>query len=313
VAPKRGGFTLVELLVVVTIIGVLIGLMFPIYTTLMRSAQEAQCQGNLGQLAKVISAYCQANNGYFPLIGYFTPGSSGSVYAAKPNSSDWLYVPDRDGQLRLFSTTTIPVGNMERGLLVKNKLIGKLESFYCPTDMNLGLIRGKASAAMNPDGTANLTGYLYYEITGTKPLVKRPATSYVINSCIAYDNVLIDGLQRARKFSEFGAWTFLFIEESSSDTEHDEMTSKCTSASISPAEVRNKTRALTSRHRWGGFVACMDGHVEWMPAGNPSSKNYGYDVADPANFTNTADVVYKALADQGKSAWYYVTGTRWGP
>jgi len=77
--------------------------------------------------------------------------------------------------------------------------------------------------------------------------------------------------------------------------------------------VRNKTRALTSRHRWGGFVACMDGHVEWMPAGNPSPKNDGYDANDPANFIKTADVAYQAMNDQGKSKWYYATGTRWGP
>jgi prepilin-type N-terminal cleavage/methylation domain-containing protein len=306
VAPKRGGFTLVELLVVVTIIGILIGLMFPIYTTLMRSAQETQCQGNLGQLAKVVSAYCQANNGYFPFIGFIAAGST--TYAAKPNSSDWLYVPSRDDLLALWSKPT-SVGDMERGLLVKNKLIGKLESFYCPTDLDLGLIRGIASK----DGTVNLAGYLYYEIEGTKPIVRRPATSYVINSCITYDNVSIDGSRRVRKFSEFGAWTFLFIEESSNDTGHDEMTSKCNSASISPVEVRNKTRALTSRHRWGGFVACMDGHVEWMPAGNPSPKNDGYNASDDANFTKTADVVYEAMANQGKSAWYFVTGTRWGP
>jgi len=307
VAPKRGGFTLIELMVVVTIIGILIGLMFPIYSIAIRSAQEAQCQGNLGQLAKVISAYCQANNGYFPFIGY--PANS-----IKPNSSDWLYVPDADDKLNLMSIPTGPGGDMERGLLVKNKLIGKLESFYCPTDMDLGLIRGKASGATFKDGTpTNLGNYLHYTIDGTKPVVKRPATSYVINSCITYDNETVDGSRRARKFSEFGAWTFLFIEESSSDTEHDEMTSKCDNASIKPEWVRNETRALTSRHRWGGFVACMDGHVEWMPAGNPSPKNDGYDVTDPANFTNTANVAYKAMNDQGKSKWYYATGTRWGP
>jgi len=297
VAPKRGGFTLIELMVVVTIIGILIGLMFPIYSIAIRSAQEAQCQGNLGQLAKVISAYCQANNGYFPFIGY--PANS-----IKPNSSDWLYVPDADDKLDLMSKS--PDGDMQRGLLVKNKLIGKLESFYCPTDMDLGLIRGPASAA-------SLSNYLHYSIDGTKPVVKRPVTSYVINSCITYDNETVDSFRRARKFSEFGAWTFLFIEESSSDTEHDEMFSKCDNASIKPEWVRNKTRALTSRHRWGGFVACMDGHVEWMPAGNPSPKNDGYDANDPANFTKTADVAYQAMNDQGKSKWYYATGTRWGP
>ena len=296
-APKRGGFTLIELMVVVTIIGILIGLMFPIYSIAIRSAQEAQCQGNLGQLAKVISAYCQANNGYFPFIGY--PANS-----IKPNSSDWLYVPDADDKLDLMSKS--PDGDMQRGLLVKNKLIGKLESFYCPTDMDLGLIRGPASAA-------SLSNYLHYSIDGTKPVVKRPVTSYVINSCITYDNETVDSFRRARKFSEFGAWTFLFIEESSSDTEHDEMFSKCDNASIKPEWVRNKTRALTSRHRWGGFVACMDGHVEWMPAGNPSPKNDGYDANDPANFIKTADVAYQAMNDQGKSKWYYATGTRWGP
>jgi prepilin-type N-terminal cleavage/methylation domain-containing protein len=307
VSPKRGGFTLIELLVVVTIIGILIGLMFPIYTTAIRSVQEATCQDNISQLAKVISAYCQANDGYFPFAT--------AISTVRPSASSWLFVSPTANPFNLISNVTVTMGragDMQEGLLLKNKLVGKLEAFYCPTDMDLGLIRGPASGATSKDGTPNLGNYLWYTIPGTNPLVMRPATSYVINSCITYDNETVDNLRRSRKFSEFGAWTFLFIEESSNDTEHDEMTSTCKNASIKPGEVSSGTRALTSRHRWGGFVACMDGHVEWMPAGNPSFKNDGYDANDPANFTDTAKVVMD-LANKQSRKWYYVTGTRWGP
>lgn len=300
-SPKRGGFTLIELLVVVTIIGILIGLMFPIYTTAIRSVQEATCQDNISQLAKVISAYCQANDGYFPF------GTTSS--AIQPSVSSWLYVAPTENAVNLVSNVTVTAGragDMQEGLLLKNKLVGKLEAFYCPTDMDLGLVRGPASVGMNPDGTLNLPSTCLNYYTYPVNTTRRPATSYVINSCIAYGNERLasDNSRHIRKFADFPAATFLFIEESSGDTEHGEKPSTCRQAYMGADETN---RALTSRHRGGGYVACMDGHVEWMQHENPD------DSADPSTFVASRTYVTTEMSRQGKSKWYYVTGTRWGP
>jgi prepilin-type N-terminal cleavage/methylation domain-containing protein len=298
VTPNRGGFTLIELLVVITIIGILIGLMFPIYSTVIRSAQETQCQGNIGQLAKVVIDYCQANDGYFPTYS----GMVGS-YQHPSDAGDWLFVADQNLKPVLTSASSSTPGDMERGLLFKNKLIGKFNSFYCPTDVDLGLVRGPSSTAIDSDGNLKLSNYLHYRSDSTG--LRYPATSYVINSSITYGNQSISGRRLVRKLSEFGAWCFMFIEESSNDTERGEEPSTFRTAYMG-AGTNETDRAMTSRHHGGGYVACMDGHVEWMIHRNKDDPN------DPGTFKASRDLVASEASRTGK-AWYYVNGTRWSP
>jgi hypothetical protein len=160
----------------------------------------------------------------------------------------------------LDSKQTYPVGDMERGALVKNKLVGKTDLFYCPVDVERGLIRGP--------NNSRATSCLRYNIYPTD--IIRPATSYVINSSIAYGNQTFAGARKVRRFSEFNPSAFLFIEESSGDTTSGEPASNCNQAYIS---ANDPNRTLTARHRGGGYVACMDGHVEWMRNTNPDDPN----------------------------------------
>ena len=59
----RGGFTLVELLIVIAIIMVLAGILFPVFAAAMERGRQASCLNNLRQLGIAMDLYCDDYDG----------------------------------------------------------------------------------------------------------------------------------------------------------------------------------------------------------------------------------------------------------
>ena len=64
---RRRGFTLIELLVVIAIIGILAGMLFPVFARAREKARQAACLSNVHQLCLAMLMYAEDNDeGYVP-------------------------------------------------------------------------------------------------------------------------------------------------------------------------------------------------------------------------------------------------------
>ncbi len=62
---SRAGFTLIELMVVIAVIGILVAILFPVFSTAREKARQTKCQAQLMQLVTALNEF-HADKGHYP-------------------------------------------------------------------------------------------------------------------------------------------------------------------------------------------------------------------------------------------------------
>jgi prepilin-type N-terminal cleavage/methylation domain-containing protein/prepilin-type processing-associated H-X9-DG protein len=143
---RKAGFTLVELLVVITIIGILIALLLPAVQAAREAARRMTCTNQIKQIGLSVHNYAQSNRVFPP--GTICGGGAGSVSGttcdwaqqaaggAGSHGTSWILriLPymEMDTVFRSWNFNTAVIGNATGGT-VNNAAATEIKSLYCPS------------------------------------------------------------------------------------------------------------------------------------------------------------------------------------
>lgn len=135
--PRRPahGFSLIELLVVVSIVALLVALVLPSLRGARSAAKRVACQSNLRQQGVAWHTYAADFNGFGPYQLVYVPGTQGATYPGPDaDTGEWL--------LRLAPYVNgPPVSTLSRRAGLANSADRRIPVFQCPETWGLGPYR----------------------------------------------------------------------------------------------------------------------------------------------------------------------------
>jgi prepilin-type N-terminal cleavage/methylation domain-containing protein len=155
---RAGGFTLVELLVVVAIVAVLIGILLPALARVRDQAQTTACLSNMRQLGIAFQLYGSDYKGMQPYIPK-EQHSAGDGYAYIAGGPAPGYDINNDGgSVTKDGWLPAPANRCLNKYLVRN---GSFQVFHCPSDQGVDLSDYWPGTAWDPLWAFAGTSYLY--------------------------------------------------------------------------------------------------------------------------------------------------------
>jgi prepilin-type N-terminal cleavage/methylation domain-containing protein/prepilin-type processing-associated H-X9-DG protein len=128
---KTRAFSLVELLVVISIIALLISLIMPAISKSREVALQTRCTGNLRQFGTPLAMYSDANKDWMPTSGY------SHVPATAPNAPNWAGISADIMGIKYITEYT--ANNLAFNQQInQSTLTRKNGIFQCPSDRYLG-------------------------------------------------------------------------------------------------------------------------------------------------------------------------------
>jgi len=109
---RQPGFTIVELLIVIVVIGVLAAITIVAYNGIQGRAKDSQTDSALAHVKKALELY-RADNGFYPPCGADDGGCS---YTGLPAFLVPAYLPSLPGSPELMGYVRGPVANQSYGI-----------------------------------------------------------------------------------------------------------------------------------------------------------------------------------------------------
>lgn len=169
---RSAGFTLVELLVVITIIGILIGLLMPAVQGARESARRTQCANNLMQIGLAALNH-EHQLGYLPAGGWgwaWAGDPSQGMGVKQPGGFFYNILPYLDQQPLHDLGVGLPVGSSQQFAAIAQAAVIPLSVFQCTSR--------RALATYPSTLTMQMYHYEYFDMSYQTALGK---TDYAVN------------------------------------------------------------------------------------------------------------------------------------
>jgi len=153
---RAAGFTLVELLVVITIIGILIALLLPAVQAAREAARRAQCQNHLKQIGLGAQGHV-FTHGFFPSSGwgYMWSGDPNMGFGRKQPGGWWFSLLPYVEQNHIFQIgagSPVTPTDLRRVALAQQRA-SVLSIAHCPSRRS-AILRAVAEGSWNADNPA---------------------------------------------------------------------------------------------------------------------------------------------------------------
>lgn len=173
---KRNCFTIVELLVVITIIMILAGLLLPSLMRAKSLAMEKSCSSNMRQVQLAMAIYCENNNNFYPLElteNNPHPELLSALDADKAGLRNAFYCPQSDAYEQIAQSTGMYVPYNDKDSIINtndNWVAGNISYVYWSFKDNKGRTGtvNNTTTQWRPVGTTSPYGFFPRGLNGDK-------------------------------------------------------------------------------------------------------------------------------------------------